>query len=241
MTKLTGKGLAEFALSKIGTPYVYGAKGADGIFTSSKLDWLSSNYKSVFTSAYIKKAKGFIGKTCCDCSGLNSWYTGKVLGSSQLYSTASKRGLIKDIDNAPIGSILWKSGHVGIYIGDGYCVEAKGINYGTVKSKLTNTKFTHWLVFDYIDYDYDEVKISAVTAEKKVNPYRKPTVLLKIGVKGENVMWLQHELSEAGYKVSIDGIFGKNTYKYVKKFQQSSKLTVDGIVGNNTIKALLDN
>ena len=31
--KLTGKGLADFAISKIGTPYVYGAKGADGKLT----------------------------------------------------------------------------------------------------------------------------------------------------------------------------------------------------------------
>ena len=30
MAKLTGRGLATFAKSKVGTPYVYGAKGADG-------------------------------------------------------------------------------------------------------------------------------------------------------------------------------------------------------------------
>lgn len=237
MNKLTGKGLVEFALSKIGTPYVYGAKGADGIFTQAKFDWLSKNYPSVFTPMYKIKAKKLIGKVCCDCSGLISWYTRKVLGSAQLYSTASKRGLIKDISKAPIGAVLWHNGHVGVYIGDGYCIEEKGINYGCVKSKITNTKFTHWLIFNYMDYN--EVKEPVSTTVKKVNPYKKPTTNVKLRDKGENVKWIQFELVEAGYKVSIDGIFGKETLKSVKAFQKSCKLTVDGIVGSKTIKAFV--
>lgn len=53
MKKLTGKELATFAISKIGTPYVYGAKGADGKFSLSKLNWLARNYRNMFNLLYV--------------------------------------------------------------------------------------------------------------------------------------------------------------------------------------------
>jgi cell wall-associated NlpC family hydrolase len=238
MAKLTGKGLVDFATSKLGVPYVYGAKGADGKFTQEKFDFLSRNYKSMFTLLYKAKAKKFIGKVCCDCSGLISWYTGKVLGSAQLYSTASKRGLIKDVNKAPIGAVLWKEGHVGIFVGNGYCIEEKGIDYGCVKSKISNTHFTHWLTFDYMDYE--DIKEPVITHSKKSNPYKKPTSTLNKGDKGEEVEWVQFELREAGYNVAIDGDFGKKTLEYVVKFQESCKIDNDGVVGNVTISKLVN-
>lgn len=237
MANLNGKDLVKFAKSKIGTPYVYGAKGADGKFTQQKLNWLAKNYPKVFTTSYIRKAKKFVGQVCCDCSGLISWYTGKVYGSSQLYSKAVKRGTIKTINKAPIGAILWKSGHVGVYIGNGECIEEKGIAYGCVKSKISNTRFTHWLTFDFMDYsEVREVEVD----EKKTNPYKEPKALIKTGSRGNGVKWLQFELQEAGFKeVSIDGIFGSKTKKGLKSFQKSSKITVDGICGPQTRKALI--
>jgi hypothetical protein len=229
MNKLSGKELAVFALGKIGTPYVYGAKGADGKFTEARLNWLSKNYPSMFTTAYIAKAKKFIGKVCCDCSGLISWYTGKLLGSAQLYSAASKRGLIKDISSAPIGAVLWKSGHVGVYIGNGLCVEEKGIDYGCVKSYVSKTKFTHYLLFDWMDYD------SVIDVDyKELNPYKEPSKVVELGCKGDDVKWVQWELVEAGYKISIDGDFGKKTKEALGKFQASCKITVDYKCGSIT-------
>lgn len=231
---LTGKGLAEFALTKLGTPYVYGAKGADGKFTQARLDWLAKNYPSMFTASYIKKAKKFIGKACCDCSGLVSWYTGKVLGSYQLYSKASVRGKMADLEKAPIGAVLWRSGHVAVYIGNGYCVEAKGIAYGCVKTKISNTRFTHYLLFDFMEYNTVKVKIKASS-----NPYKEPTTLVRRGNKGDSVKWVQYELKEAGFKTKVDGLFGRGTLDDLKSFQKSSKISVDGICGPATRKALI--
>jgi Putative peptidoglycan-binding domain-containing protein len=237
MSNLTGKGLDQFAHTKLGTPYVYGAKGADGVFTQTKLNALAKSYPSMFDAAYIAKAKKFVGKVCCDCSGLISWYTGKVLGSAQLYSAASKRGLIKDIASAPIGAVLWKSGHVGVYIGNGYCIEEKGIDYGCVKSQISNTKFTHWLIFDWMDYD-----AVAVSTTKKSNPYAEPTGIVKKGDKGTGVKWVQWELIEAGYNdVTIDGDFGSVTDSTVRKYQQSCKIVADGEVGKTTINCFKNN
>ncbi len=232
----TGKGLAEFAAAKVGTPYVYGAKGANGKLTQVQFNNLVASYVSIFTSSYVIKAKKYVGQVCTDCSGLISWYTGKVLGSAQLYSKATKRGLIADIASAPVGAILWKSGHVGVKIDNTYCIEAKGIAYGTIKSKISATKWTHWLLFEDI-MSYDEVTVA--TTKKAANPYTKPMTTVKKGGKGATVKWVQWELVEAGYKLDIDGDFGSITDKYVRKFQQSSKLTVDGKVGPKTIAAFV--
>ena len=240
---LSGKKLVEFAKSKVGTPYVYGAKGADGKFTQAKLDFLAKNYKSVFTTSYINKSKKYIGVVCTDCSGLISWYTGKVYGSSQLYSKASKRIKARDYKNVPAGAVVWRQGHVGVYDGNGYVYEAKGIDYGTIKSKFVASKWTYFLLFDWMTYDY------TVESDKKANnPYKEPTVVLTKGATGEGVKWLQYELIQAGYKtvkvngksktLEIDGCFGDITKTAVGLFQQSCKLTVDYKVGSLTRKAL---
>jgi peptidoglycan hydrolase-like protein with peptidoglycan-binding domain len=247
MNKLTGVGLVKFVSTKLNTPYVYGAKGLYGAFSQGQLDSLIKSYPSMYTNSYITKAKKFVGKVCTDCSGLISWYTGKNIGTAQMYSTASKRGLIKDVSRAPIGAVLWKSGHVGVKIDDTYCIEAKGINYGTIKSKISDTKWTHWLLFEDL-MSYDAVNSHINTTSKPKNPYKEPLVSVRKGMSGESVKWLQWELIEAGYTkvkvglttktLTIDGEFGDITDTAFRLFQHSSKIIVDGICGKNSINAL---
>ena len=236
---LTGQGLAKFVLTKLGTPYVYGAKGANGKFTETKLNFLAKSYPSVFTKNYIAKARKRIGKVCCDCSGLVSWYTGKEIGSAQLYQTASTRTKINkdDLSNIPVGAVLWKEGHVGVYVGNGYLVEEMGIDYGCVKTKVTDRTFTHYLTFSYMTYNKKTATSTSTT--KKTNPYTKPSKTVKFGDTGNFVKWVQFELVEAGYNIKIDGAFGSLTLNAVKKFQKSCKIIVDGLVGPQTIAALL--
>lgn len=61
---------------------------------------------------------------------------------------------------------------------------------------------------------------------------------LKIGSRGEAVKDLQSKLAYVGLPVSIDGVFGEETAKYVKEFQKVHGLYVDGIVGNQTMAKL---
>ena len=236
MSKLNGNDLAKFAKSKLGTNYVYGTKME--ILDDVKLNILAKEYPSVFTTSYINKAKKFIGKECTDCSGLISAYTKKLLGSAQLYSSAKKRMKIDTWKDWAVGVVLWKSGHVGVYIGDGYVIEARGIDYGTVKTKITDRGWKYGLTFDYIDYTYTK-KVTGTT--KKNNPYKIPTSVLLKGSTGQGVKWLQFELNESGANLEVDGIFGNKTRDALKKFQKSSKIKVDGICGSETRKALLAN
>ena len=149
---LTGKGLVEFSKTKLGTPYVYGMKG--NVLTKDKFITLQKTYgtKYVWETDANK-----IGKVCCDCSGLISWYTNKLYGSSDLYNRASERHPISSIGDAPIGALVWQRGHVGVYIGyeNGvpmYIAE-DGSAFGCRKNKLSDSKFTHWLLMPFISYD----------------------------------------------------------------------------------------
>ena len=66
-----------------------------------------------------------------------------------------------------------------------------------------------------------------------------PRQLLRIGSRGEAVIWLQHALARAGYDSgSADGIFGARTEAAVKAFQTAHHLVADGIAGPLTLAAL---
>lgn len=63
---------------------------------------------------------------------------------------------------------------------------------------------------------------------------------LRRGSRGAYVVVLQSLLTTFLYPLgSVDGIFGANTERAVKEFQQENSLAVDGIVGVNTWRALV--
>ena len=63
--------------------------------------------------------------------------------------------------------------------------------------------------------------------------------ILRNGSEGPDVVILQNELIEAGFKVDTDGDFGPNTEEAVRAFQASQGLDVDGVVGESTWNALV--
>lgn len=59
--------------------------------------------------------------------------------------------------------------------------------------------------------------------------------ILRFGSRGNDVKIVQSILSKIGYNPGpIDGIFGSNTLRAVKRFQSDNGLVSDGIVGPNT-------
>ncbi len=68
-------------------------------------------------------------------------------------------------------------------------------------------------------------------------PVNTPT--LRRGADGEAVRDVQNRLAAAGYSPgAVDGDFGPNTERAVRRFQSANGLTVDGIVGPQTWSAL---
>jgi peptidoglycan hydrolase-like protein with peptidoglycan-binding domain len=67
-----------------------------------------------------------------------------------------------------------------------------------------------------------------------VAPAGGPDPVLRKGDQGADVMILQNELIEAGFKVFADGDFGDNTQEAVMAFQTRHGLNADGVVGTQT-------
>lgn len=143
----TAQGLIEFAKSKIGTAYVYGAKGT--VLSLEQIRQLRRTYGSncVWYSDDNKA-----GKVCVDCSGLISWYTGIVRGSGQYKNTAVEVIPISQRTNKHIGWAVWMKGHIGIYLGDNKYIAADGSAYGVRIANLSQNNFTHLLKLCDIDY-----------------------------------------------------------------------------------------
>ena len=193
---LTNIGLIAFVKTKLGTPYVYGMKGK--VMTQANFDYLQNTYgaKMVWNSDESK-----IGKVSVDCSGLISWYTGKIKGSGQ-FAAESKLQPINTISLAPIGAAVWRQGHIGVYIGNGEIIEARGSQFGTVRTKVGQRDFTHWFLLkdiEYVEEDKEMVekgKIIVDGEEQVVEMIRKDGVTyvktrdianvlgLKVGNKG---------------------------------------------------------
>ena len=57
-------------------------------------------------------------------------------------------------------------------------------------------------------------------------------------MQGEDVRQVQEAPIAAGINVSADGVFGKDTDRAVRQFQQQKGLTADGVVGGHTRKEL---
>lgn len=65
------------------------------------------------------------------------------------------------------------------------------------------------------------------------------SALSRFGSRGEEVRQIQTRLKKWGYySGTVDGIFGTQTQKAVRYFQQKNGLTVDGIAGSKTLAAM---
>lgn len=143
----TAQGLIEFAKSKIGTPYVYGAKG-----TVMSLKQIRELRKMYGSNCVWYSDDNKAGKVCVDCSGLISWYTGIARGSGQYKSTAVEVIPISQRTNNHIGWAVWMNGHIGVYLGNDTYIAADGSAYGVRIAKLSQNRFTHLLKLCDIDY-----------------------------------------------------------------------------------------
>lgn len=136
-------------------------------------------------------------------------------GANGMFEWAKSKGCRwGKIDTLPEvkGIALYKQGHAGYYIGNGWAVEWRGAAYGCVKTQVKERDWTHWYEIPFIDY-----------GESDWNQ-REPILkrVLRKGCSGEDVKALQNALITLGYDLGntgADGKFGKATEAAVKAFQ----------------------
>lgn len=192
---ITNLELIKFAKSKLGTPYVYGMKGE--VMTSAKYAILKNLYKDLVWDSDIRK----VNKVCVDCSGLISWATHKIRGSSQFKEMAKEVHPISTISKAPLGVAVWRQGHIGIYIGNGEYIAADGSAYGVRINKLSKTNFTHWFEIADIEYLEDEEMVE----NSKIIIDGKEVAIRRILKDGTNYIAIRDIANAVGYGITNKG------------------------------------
>lgn len=191
---LTNVGLVEFAKQKLGTNYVYGMKGT--VMTEANYQYLLKTYPKYMPLTDEKK----IGTLCVDCSGLISWYTNKIK-SSAAFCSESKPQPISTILSAPAGVAVWLDGHIGVYIGGGEIIEARGSAYGVVQTPVVERDFTHWFYLTDIIYE-EEYEVENIT----VSVDNKEIELEGVFVDGTNYVKLRDLADILGVEVGYDDV-----------------------------------
>jgi hypothetical protein len=257
--KITAAQLAAFAKQcyENGVKYWYGTcyYPCTNALLASKTEQYPTHYAANRQAGY--RADIAAGAYCCDCIGLNKGAMWSNLGKTDTkygtngcpdkgangmltYCKAQKMpwGDMSTYPDTP-GLLLHKDGHVGVSIGGGYAIEAKGYADDLVKSAVAGRGWTAWAALPFVAYD--ELPM----------PEAKPLALgnrtLRRGMHGEDVTALQRALVALGYdlgsfgpeKRGVDGDYGYSTEAAVKAFQHKAELTVDGVYGNATHAALL--
>ncbi len=77
-------------------------------------------------------------------------------------------------------------------------------------------------------------EVNDVTVDDEV-----PAVVIRRGARGEDVALLQTLLNNAGYALTTDGVFGRQTALALRQYQTTAGITVDAIAGSQTWTSLL--
>ena len=112
----------------------------------------------------------WLNKRTADCVGLIKAYmwwddekndpiynSKQDVDSDGMFNMAKEKGDISTLPEIP-GICLWKKGHIGIYMGNGRVIEARGTKYGVIQAPLKGTNsanWTHWLKCPFIEYVKD--------------------------------------------------------------------------------------
>lgn len=253
MSKLSATSFAAFLLERCRAKdgYIMGAIGENPQIWTEK-SWRIAQYadRSQYTAKQHAQAL-YWWKHCervWDCQGLADGYVtdsgeyGKVNVKARdnyaSWCSPKGKGIIPAEYRVPGAAVFWRGSksyihHVAYLVepadpgkpaGDWYIVEARGVMYGVVRTRLYDRKpdFWGWMT-KY--FDYDGATVEPVICD------------LKRGMSGTDVTVMQENLLRLGYdlgKYGADGDFGSATEAAVKKFQENNRLTADGIYGAKT-------
>ena len=254
--KKTNSGLIEFCKARLGDPYWYGTytqKSTMALYRYKKaqypayyppMSWSEDSFTSQIGRRVTDCAGLIKGYLWCDTPDSQPVYRGaQDYGANGFYGAAVKKGPIDSFDRVP-GRLVFKDKngkktHVGVYVGDGYVIEAKGHAYGVVKTKLAGGGWTHWAQCHLIKEDgTPEPQPTPTPTEKPKTPTLPKRGYFQRGDKGKAVEQLQRCLLyvKPGClpKYGIDGDIGSETVAAVKTVQGILGVKVDGLWGNKT-------
>lgn len=177
----TASGLVEYAKAQLGLPYWYGTFGntaTEALYVMKKKDypkyynWAGTPYDN-FPSQY--------GKRVHDCVGLIKGYLWSDTPTSKpdyngsqdtsangMLARCEENGSIATLPDIP-GVLVFMDGHVGVYIGNGEVIEARGHEYGVVKTQLKSRPWKWWGKCPYITYSDETTSAESGTMIDSTN------------------------------------------------------------------------
>ena len=234
MITKTDSGLVEWCHVRLGDGYVY-ATYFSRIITEAIIQAKALQYPKVYTPEYIKLSRRWIGDDAGDCVGLIKGYywqdpaTGKVIykldgrpdvsangmytagrtagGKSSDQNFNKTWGYIRTIPEHP-GVLVWFSGHIGVYVGNGEVIESRGVRYGVVKTKLADRPWTNWVFCPYITYGGDSMTLQKGVKGQAVYNYQIICKRLGKNIGQYDDMVLKDSAGKP-LKTGCDGSFGK--------------------------------
>lgn len=202
--------------------------------------WTEAKQKSATRETTKKYGSKWIGHYVADCSGLFHWAFAKLggymyHGSNTMFlkytSANGKLSSGKRTDGKELKAgtavFVWKESegkytHVGLYIGNGYVIEAASTQSGVIKSKASNKKWTHWGELKGVDYGSKPEPIPKGYAEvtgtrlaMRSAPTTQASVIMRVDT-GKLVKLETEPPSEWDY-VSYDGKRGYMMKKFLKE------------------------
>ena len=207
-----------WALSKKGCGYVWGATGY--VLTQSKLNELIIQYPS-----YVSQEKNgkWLGKQVFDCASFVRLAMKEVgismkSGASTPWKTPAwaEKGTIDSLPQDKV-CILYRESpeanpmqHTGIYLGNGYVMDARGSSSGVIYSKLSSYKRSHWGIPEGL---YEESEVLPVLYEAKVIASSGSTVNMRDGASVSAKLIRAIRLGEIVDVIEKDTEWSKIIYK----------------------------
>lgn len=164
--------------------YVYGAQGE--LWSAALAEtWIKSGAVvpsgNDRTTYFRQRCARWIGRRVDDCSGgiVDAMRTENPKYGDRNANTFKAQfvegGPVATIPDIP-GLAVWRSGHIGLYIGGGQVIEFRGTDYGCVQTTLSKRDFTHWGKIRDVDYG----QAASVQSPATVNPVRSGGVYFAV-------------------------------------------------------------
>ena len=201
--------------------------------------WTQKKQDAATREQTKKYGQKWVGHYVADCSGLFSWAFKQLggymyHGSDTMYRKyTTHAGELKEGRRTDGGELLpgtavfvWKPadqkyGHVGLYIGDGWVIEAASTQSGVIKTKASNKKWTHWGELKDVNYGGDQpvpegyAMVTGVRVALRSAPSTSASVIARVDT-GKQVKLEEPPPSEWDY-VSYQGKVGWMMKKFLKE------------------------